>query len=291
VYNFNGYDVVVVLGPTACGKTNFACQLAYTHDGEIISADSRQVYKQLNIGTGKDLDSYIVNGKKIPYHLIDIVEPQEQFYLHQYQGLLFKAIADITSRGKMPIICGGTGLYLSALYTSYELTAVPENLELRHELLLLNKEQLLLRLDSFPESTVAHVDRNSIKRIVRGIEVAEHLSQHQLNPKKLPKYKIKYLQLSITKEARNARISLRLKQRMENGLIEEAEGLLNQGLTHERLRFLGLEYKFLSEYLCDEYDKTLLFSKLETAIQQYAKRQMTWFRRMEREVEMEKVEL
>lgn len=285
--DFNEYDVVVVLGPTASGKTNYACQLAYEHNGEIISADSRQVYKHLNIGTGKDLESYVVNDTPIPYHLIDIIDPNEQFYLHQYQHLLFDSIANIKQRGKLPIVCGGTGLYLNALYTSYELTAVPENESLRNELLLLSKDQLLQRLQTYSTTHTHHVDTNSEKRIIRGIEVAEYLSHNRLTPVEWKKYKIKWLGINVDKEERNARISKRLINRIENGLIEEVEHLLKNGITHERLQFLGLEYKFISYYLLSQYDKETFIKKLETAIHQFAKRQMTWFRKMEKEIGIE----
>lgn len=291
VYNFSEYDVVVVLGPTASGKTGFACKLAYEHHGEIISADSRQVYKHLNIGTGKDLESYVVNGHAIPYHLIDIIEPTDQFYLYQFQELLFQTIADIKSRGKLPIVCGGTGLYLSALYNSYELTAVPENMELRKELTGLSKEELLEKLNTFPKSRIQHVDTNSSKRIIRGIEVASYLTSHNIQIKVLPQYKVKYLGIDVSKEERNTRISKRLLHRVENGLIKEGKWLLNNGLTSERMKFLGLEYKFLSEHLSGEYDKATFINNLETAIHQYAKRQMTWFRKMEKEVEIEWVKI
>jgi tRNA dimethylallyltransferase len=285
--NFNEYDLVVVLGPTASGKTNYACQLAYNHNGEIISADSRQVYKHLNIGTGKDLESYVVNDTPIPYHLIDIIEPSEQFYLYQYQQLLFDSIADIQQRGKLPIVCGGTGLYLNALYTSYKLTAIPENELLRTELLLLTKNQLLQRLQTYPTIHTHHVDTNSAKRIIRGIEVAEYLSHNPLAPKEWEKYKIKWLGINVNKEERNSRISKRLITRIENGLIEEVEHLLKHGITHERLQFLGLEYKFISYYLLGQYNKETFIKNLETAIHQFSKRQMTWFRKMEKEVSIE----
>ncbi len=289
--NLNEYDVVVVLGPTASGKTKYACQLAYEHRGEIISADSRQVYKHLNIGTGKDLESYVVNDTPIPYHLIDLLEPNEQFFLHQYQQLAFDCIEDIKQRGKLPIVCGGTGLYLNALYTSYELTAIPKNETLRSELLLLSKEQLLQRLQTYPTKNIQHVDINSEKRIIRGIEVAEYLSHKHLIAKEWKKYKIKWLGIDVTKEERNARISKRLVTRIENGLIEEVEHLLKNGITHERLQFLGLEYKFISLYLLGQYDKQTFMKNLETAIHQFAKRQMTWFRKMEKEVTIEWVKL
>ncbi len=288
--NLNGYDVIVVLGPTASGKTRFACELAATHNGEIISADSRQVYKRLNIGTGKDLDSYVVNGKSIPYHLIDIVEPDAPFFLHHYQELLFNSIANIRRNGKLPIVCGGTGLYLSALYKTYELTAVPENESLRRTLQTLSKEELLKRLHQFPKPHTQHIDTHSVKRIIRGIEVATYLQSHPTPPKIWPTYNIKYLGIHVSKEVRIKRIRQRLQERLKQGLIQEVEELLASGVSHQRLQFLGLEYKYLSHYLLDQYTETECINLLETAIIQYAKRQMTWFRKMEKEINLEWIE-
>lgn len=285
--NLNGYDVIVVLGPTASGKTRFACQLAATHNGEIISADSRQVYKRLNIGTGKDLDSYLVNGKPIPYHLIDIVEPDAPFFLHHYQTLLFNSIASIRRNGKLPIVCGGTGLYLSALYKAYELTAVPENETLRRTLQTLSKEELLKRLHQFPAQHTQHIDTHSVKRIIRGIEVAAHLQRHPTPPKIWPTYNIKYIGIHVSKEVRIKRIRERLQERLKHGLIQEAEDLVASGISHQRLQFLGLEYKYLSHYLLGQCTQHECIKNLETAIIQYAKRQMTWFRKMEKEIALE----
>lgn len=284
---FSGYDVIVVLGPTACGKTNFACQLAARYNGEIISADSRQVYRHLNIGTGKDLQSYQVNGQSIPYHLIDIIDPETPFYLHQFQTALFQSIDIIRTRGKLPIVCGGTGLYLSALYTPYELTAVPENPDLRNQLLKLNKDELIRQLDTFPPEYTQHVDRQSVKRLIRGIEIALFQQKNKIQTIIRPSYSVKYIGLSVSKETRIERISARLKERIKEGLIEEGESLLKMGLTHERLQFLGLEYKHLSHYLLGQCDKETFIKNLETSIVQYAKRQMTWFRKMEKEVDIE----
>lgn len=284
---FAGYDVIVVLGPTACGKTNFACQLAARYNGEIISADSRQVYRHLTIGTGKDLNAYQVNGQAIPYHLIDIADPDTPFYLHQFQAALFEAIQTIRQKGKLPIVCGGTGLYLSALYTSYELTAVPENEELRNKLRPLDKNELIRQLNTFPEQWTKHVDRQSAKRLIRGIEVATYLQENHLQPTIWPSYTVKYLGLSVSKETRIERISKRLRDRINEGLIAEGEHLLKMGITHERLQFLGLEYKQVSHYLLGQCDKETFIKNLETAIIQYAKRQMTWFRKMEKEVAIE----
>lgn len=280
-----------MLGPTASGKTKLACSLAYELNGEIISADSRQVYKGLTIGAGKDLNEYVVNGKAIPYHLIDIWDTDKQFYLSDYIRELKKAFIDITSRGKLPIICGGTGLYLEVLEKDHSFTQIPENLELRKKLDELNKEELIKLLRSSTNDLVTlsgvegrehTVDLNSKKRIIRGIEIAEYLKQHPDLKKEELIYIPKYIGIKVDAESRNKRIDERLKYRLENGLIEEARTLIEQGISHERLQFLGLEYKFLSYYLQGQINKEELYLKLSTAIHQFAKRQMTWFRRMER---------
>lgn len=278
------YNCIVVLGPTASGKTRLACNLAYYLHGEIISADSRQVYKRLDIGTGKDLEEYIINGTTIPYHLIDIIEPGEQFYLHQFIAELKKAFDDIRSAKKLPIICGGTGLYLDALKKDFSLTRVKENNALREELELLSKEKLIARLHTYPADVIKHIDLNSRKRIIRGIEVAEYLSANPLQSiaTELP-YKPYYIGISADIETRKKLISERLKKRIDGGLIAEVQGLLDSGITHERLQLFGLEYKFVSYFLQDQISKEELFTKLQTAIFQFAKRQMTWFRKMEKE--------
>ena len=290
----------MVLGPTASGKTRLACELAYQLNGEIISADSRQVYKGLDIGTGKDLNEYVINGKQIPYHLIDVCEVETQFYFPDFIRQLKKAFTEITSRGHLPIICGGTGLYLEALEKDHSYTQIPENLELRKQLKDVGKEELIERLRNYrsesdpstPLRVTLSVDLNSIKRIIRGIEIAEYSIKNPLIELKEEKlYKPKYIGININKEERDKRIDERLEQRLENGLIEEVEGLLKKGITHDKLQFLGLEYKFISLYLLGKLTKEELSIQLSTAIHQFAKRQMTWFRRMERNgVEIEWVD-
>lgn len=278
------YNCIAVLGPTASGKTALACALAYFLDGEIISADSRQVYKHLDIGTGKDLKEYKIRGKNIPYHLIDLMEPQTQFYLHQFMAELEKAYRDITSRKKLPIICGGSGLYLDALHKDFSLTAIKEDQSLRHELKLLEKQELLVKLDQYPKELTMQVDRNSTKRIFRGIEIAEHLINFpNANIKAIPPYKPYYLGIDPGLEERKKKISERLSKRMEEGLVEEVQILLGRGVSHERLQQLGLEYKYISLYLQNKIKHEELLEQLRTAIFQFAKRQMTWFRKMEKE--------
>ena len=278
------YNCIVVLGPTASGKTNLACKLANALNGEIISADSRQVYKHLNIGTGKDLEEYQFEGKQIPYHLIDVVEPNTQFYLHDFVEQLKIAYNKIISNDKLPIICGGTGLYLDTLRKDFSLTQIKENTELRTALELLSKEDLTDKLKQYPNELWHQVDLNSKKRIMRGIEIADFLQKNKLEITKpnLP-YKPFYVGILNTAEQRREKIYARLIKRINEGLIEEVEELVKCGISHERLQFLGLEYKFVSNYLLGNLNKEALQTQLSTAINQFAKRQMTWFRKMEKE--------
>ncbi len=277
-------NCLVILGPTASGKTKLACQLAYHLSGEIIGADSRQVYKHLNIGTGKDTEEYEVNGKKINYHLIDIAEPSEQFYLHNFVRELKIAFDKIISKNKLAIICGGTGLYLDALQKDFSFTQIKENETLRKELDNFSKEELQKKLKVYKNEKLNIVDLDSKKRLIRAIEIAEHLKNNktELIKTELP-YKPYYIGIKISVEERKESIYKRLILRLNNGLIEEVEGLLRSGVTHERLRFLGLEYKFVSNYLQNKISKDELILQLSTAINQFSKRQMTWFRKMEKE--------
>ncbi|MEI8137781.1 MAG: tRNA (adenosine(37)-N6)-dimethylallyltransferase MiaA [Bacteroidota bacterium] len=277
-------NCIVILGPTASGKTNLACELAYHLNGEVISADSRQVYKYLNIGTGKDLDEYIINGKKINHNLIDICEPNEQFYLHDFLRELKLAFDKITSANKLPIICGGTGLYLDALHKDFSFTQIKENESLRNELEHLSKEDLQEKFKKYNYKELNNVDVNSKKRLIRAIEIAEHLknSPTKLIANEIP-YRPYYIGIKLDVEKRRELIYNRLIFRLSHGLIEEVEDLLKKGLTHERLQFFGLEYKFISFYLQQKISKKELILQLSTAINQFAKRQMTWFRKMEKE--------
>jgi tRNA dimethylallyltransferase len=280
----NKYNCIIVLGPTASGKTRFACKIAHALNGEVISADSRQVYRHLNIGTGKDLHEFIVNGQKIDHHLIDICEPGEQFYLHQFIEVLENAFNAISLKSKAPIICGGTGLYLDALRKDFSYTKIKEDPGLRAELEDFSKEQLQAILKKFPVELTKHVDLNSKKRLIRAIEIAGFLQKHpgEIKAKEIP-YRPCYIGVNVDAEERKKLISERLINRIDAGLIEEVESLLNHGITHERLAFLGLEYKFVSLYLQNKIAKEELIEQLRSAIFQFAKRQMTWFRKMEKE--------
>lgn len=258
--------------------------MAYYLGGEIISADSRQVYRGLDIGSGKDLTEYTIEEKKIPYHLIDIYEPGEQFFLHHFMKGLREAFDDIRSRGNLPIIAGGTGLYLDALRKDFSFTLAPEDPELRNELAELDKTKLLMELQRLSPALAEGIDTSSKKRLIRGIEIARHFAQTGLPEarEELP-YNPYYIGIETDAKARRSLIAERLDKRLAAGLIDEAQRLLDSGVSHERLQRLGLEYKFLSYYLLGKMSLDEMRKKLVTAIAQFAKRQMTWFRKMEKE--------
>ena len=276
------YNSIIITGPTASGKTALAAQLAYALNGEIISADSRQVYKKLNIGTGKDLAEYNVNNTPINYHLIDVAEVGTHFHLYDFITHFYAAFQAIAKQQKLPIICGGTGLYLDAIIKKHELAAIPNNFELRLQLETLNLEQLIAKLLSYCKKP-ENADLTSKKRLVRAIEIADYLSNNDSPKTKFVDLKPIIFALDLPKEARRNKISIRLKYRLENGMIDEVKDLINEGISHERLQFLGLEYQYISKYLLNEMSYNEMFLKLETSVHQYAKRQLTWFRKMERE--------
>ena len=282
--------MITILGPTASGKTPLAAALAQQINGEIISADSRQVYRRMDIGTGKDLADYslVVNGSPvdIPYHLIDICEPGTKYNLFQYQQDFFDAYQDIIGRGKTPILCGGTGLYIEAVLKGYQLSPVPQNPELRARLegkTLDELTEMLVELKA-KNGSVMHnkTDVDSCQRAIRAIEIEEH-NLHTPTPKReLPPIDSLIVGVNIDREARREKITRRLKARLEEGMIEEVRGLLAEGIPAEDLIYYGLEYKFVTEYLVGKMTYDEMFQRLEIAIHQFAKRQMTWFRGMER---------
>jgi tRNA dimethylallyltransferase len=280
----SAYNCIVVLGPTASGKTRLACRVAHSLNGEVISADSRQVYRQLDIGTGKDLAEYIVEGVKVPHHLIDIVDPSEQFYLHEFIRELEHVFEDITDRGKLPVICGGTGLYLDALRKDFRFTQVPENIELRRSLENKTKAGLLEILSGLDFPELKNTDTSSVKRVIRAIEIGTYLQEgNRIGDARDTIYRPYYIGITINAEERRKRIEKRLRQRLEEGMIDEVGRLLDAGITPERLIRFGLEYKFITEYLTGKLTREKMEHDLLTAIVQYSKRQMTWFRMMERE--------
>ena len=284
--------MITILGPTASGKTPLAAALAAEIGGEIISADSRQVYRRMDIGTGKDLADYVVrsqetgNSKKIPYHLIDICEPGTKYNLFEYQQDFFDVYQDIRSRGAVPILCGGTGLYIEAVLKGYKLSPVPQNQALRDSLegkSLTELTQMLTELKAKTGSNMHNTtDVDSCQRAIRAIEIETYNLEHPTPRRELPPVDSLIIGVHIDRELRREKITRRLKARLDEGMVEEVKSLLDEGIPAEDLIYYGLEYKFLTEYLTGQLTYDEMFSRLEIAIHQFAKRQMTWFRGMER---------
>lgn len=275
-------DIITVLGPTACGKTGFAVALAKQLDAEIISADSRQVYRRMDLGTGKDLEDY----EGVPYHLIDIVEPGTKYNLYRYQQDFLEAYNDIRSRGKRVVVCGGTGLYLESIVRGYQISEVPKNETLRASLEGKSLEELTVLLKALKEKngSVMHnqTDVDTCKRAIRAIEIETHNAEHPLPNRDFPTLSSLNIGLMIDRDLRRQRITERLKARLEAGMLDEIRGLLAEGIPAEDLIYYGLEYKFLTLHVIGQLTFDEMFSQLETAIHQFAKRQMTWFRGMEK---------
>ena len=263
-----------------------AARLAAEIGGEIISADSRQVYRRMDIGTGKDLADYVVDGKLIPYHLIDIREPGTKYNLFEYQQDFFDAYQDIRSRGAVPILCGGTGLYIEAVLKGYKLSPVPQNQELRDSLEGKSLEELTQMLTELKAKTGSNMhnttDVDSCQRAIRAIEIESYNLQHPLPKRELPPVESVIIGIDIDREMRREKITRRLKARLEEGMVDEVKALLAEGIPADDLIYYGLEYKFVTEYLVGQTSYDEMFTRLEIAIHQFAKRQMTWFRGMER---------
>ena len=278
--------MVTILGPTASGKTTLATRLAHAIGGEVISADSRQVYRNMDIGTGKDLADYVVDGKKIPYHLIDIAEAGTKYNLYQYQHDFHVAYQDIVSRDERPILCGGTGLYLEAVLKGYELSPVPQNAELRERLegkSLAELTQILSDLKAQTGSVMHNTtDVDSCQRAIRAIEIETYNIEHTTALRTMPAIDSLIIGVNIEREERRRKITARLKQRLDEGMVEEVRTLLDSGIAADDLIYYGLEYKFITEYIIGKLTYEEMFRQLEIAIHQFAKRQMTWFRGMER---------
>ena len=278
--------MVTILGPTASGKTTLATRLADRIGGEIISADSRQVYRNMDIGTGKDLADYVVDGKKIPYHLIDIAEAGTKYNLYQYQHDFHVAYQDIVSRDERPILCGGTGLYLEAVLKGYALSPVPQNTELRERLegkSLAELTQILSDLKAKTGSVMHNTtDVDSCQRAIRAIEIETYNIEHTTALRTMPGIDSLIIGVNIEREERRRKITARLKQRLDEGMVEEVRALLDSGIAADDLIYYGLEYKFITEYIIGKLTYEEMFRQLEIAIHQFAKRQMTWFRGMER---------
>ena len=279
--------MITILGPTACGKTALAVSLAAKTGGEIISADSRQVYRGMDIGTGKDLSEYHVDGKQIPYHLIDIEEAGQKYNLFRFQEDFNAAYEDITSRGVQPILCGGTGLYMEAVLKGYALSPVPQDDNLRKKLStrsLGELKELLIWLKARNGSAMHNeTDVDTVSRAVRAIEIEFHNLRHPVDTRRVPAVSSLIVGLDVDRDIRRERITARLKARLEEGMVEEVRGLLEkEGITKEDLMYYGLEYKYVTAYVVGEMSYEDMFNQLEIAIHQFAKRQMTWFRGMER---------
>lgn len=278
--------MITILGPTASGKTSIAAALAGRIGGEIISADSRQVYRRMDIGTGKDLADYEVGGKHIPYHLIDIAEPGYKYNLFEYQRDFHTAYDDITSRGRTPVLCGGTGLYIEAMLNGYALSPVPQNQELRDSLSAKSLDELTAMLKALKEQTGSNMhnrsDVDTVQRAIRAIEIETYNLQHPTPEREMPGISSLVIGVDVDRETRRRRISDRLEARLHEGMIDEVKGLLAEGVSAESLMYYGLEYKFVTEYVTGKTTYNDMLSRLEIAIHQFAKRQMTWFRGMER---------
>lgn len=278
--------MITILGPTASGKTTLAAHLAAKTGAEIISADSRQVYRGMDIGTGKDLADYVVDGKKIPYHLIDICEPGTKYNLFRYQEDFLNVYEDIRNRGVKPILCGGTGLYIEAVLKGYSLSPVPQNAELRERLAGKSLEELTAMLVELKKKTGSTMhnrsDVDTAQRAIRAIEIEEHNLNNPMPERECPPIDSLIIGVDIDRDERRRKITNRLKARLEDGMVEEIQGLLRRGIPAEDLIYYGLEYKFVTEYVTGKLTYDEMFRQLEIAIHQFAKRQMTWFRGMER---------
>ena len=274
--------MITILGPTASGKTPVAARLAAEIGGEIISADSRQVYRRMDIGTGKDLEDY----GSVPYHLIDICEPGTKYNLFEYQQDFYDVYQQIRSRGAVPILCGGTGLYIEAVLKGYHLSPVPQNQALRDSLEGKSLDELSQMLADLKAKTGSNMhnttDVDSCQRAIRAIEIETYNLEHPTPRRELPPVDSIIIGIDIDRELRREKITCRLKARLDHGMVEEVKGLLDEGSPAEDLIYYGLEYKFLTEYLTGQLSYDEMFQRLEIAIHQFAKRQMTWFRGMER---------
>ncbi len=273
--------LLTITGPTACGKTALAAECAYRLQGEIISADSRQVFRGMDLGTGKDLEDYTVRGTDIPYHLIDIHEAGYEYNVYQFQNDFIAAFRDIVQRGKTPLLCGGTGLYVESIVRGYELSTAPVNESFRQSIAEQSDEELTARLAALVKLH-NHTDTETRERLVRALEIAEYRQQHPEDHVILPPMRHLIIGVQYPRDMVVQRIGVRLQQRLEGGMIEEVQRLINRGVPVERLLRYGLEYKHVTRYLLQQCSYQEMFDNLYTDIRRFSKRQMTWFRRMER---------
>lgn len=273
--------LISILGTTATGKTNLAVGLAAMIGGEILSADSRQVYRGMDIGSGKDLDEYKVNGLEIPYHLIDIVDAGYEYNVYEYQKNFFESYKEIIDNQNIPILCGGTGMYIEAILKGYKLVKVPRDETMR---VRMDKKSAAELQNMLLETRIPHnvTDMNDRERLLRAIEIDQYYEAHPELIKSTPKLQSINFGIRYDRQEIRNRITERLDQRLQEGMIEEVESLLNSGVDSEKLKFYGLEYRFLTQYILDEIDYNEMFKQLNTSIHQFAKRQDTWWRKMEK---------
>ena len=275
------YDLIAILGPTASGKTPFAAALAAELNTEIISADSRQIYRSMDLGTGKDLADYTINGKQIPYHLIDIAEPGYKYNVFEYQRDFLSAYDTIKQKGCLPVVCGGTGMYLESILKGYKLLPVPENPELRARLAGKSIEELTELLSHY-KMLHNSTDVDTAKRAIRAIEIEEYYAHTPVDERSFPQLNSLIIGVDIDRELRREKITRRLHQRLDEGMVDEVRSLIDRGIHPDDLIYYGLEYKYLTLYVTGKLTYDEMFHDLEIAIHQFAKRQMTWFRGMER---------
>jgi len=275
------FDLITILGPTASGKTPLAAALAARLRTEIISGDSRQVYRRMDLGTGKDLADYVVDGYRVPYHLIDIAEPGYKYNVFEFQCDFLKAYEDMRSRGLLPVLCGGTGMYLESVLKGYRLLPVPENPELREKLAGKSLEELTAILASYKKLHNT-TDVDTAKRAIRAIEIEEYYLHQPVEAREFPDIRSLIIGVDIDRDLRREKISRRLKQRLDEGMVDEVRALIDGGIHPDDLIYYGLEYKYLTLYVTGQMTYDEMYHQLEIAIHQFAKRQMTWFRGMER---------
>jgi len=276
------YNLLTILGPTATGKTGLAAHVAAKLNGEVISADSRQVYRGMDLGTGKDYGDYFVNGVEVPSHLVDIEDAGVHYNVYRFQTDFIQVFNEIQSRNKFPVLCGGSGLYLEAVLKNYRLIEVPPNKALRKELEGKSLEELTEILQNMKPKLHNDTDVETDRRAVRAIEIEKYYEEHPQEESEMPDVRSLNIGIDFDRDMRRDRISKRLKQRLEEGMLDEVQKLLDSGLTPEQLIYYGLEYKFLTLHLIGELSYEEMFRQLEIAIHQFAKRQMTWFRGMEK---------
>ena len=275
------YNLVTILGPTACGKTTLAVALAHRLQTGVISADSRQLYRAMDLGTGKDLGEYVVDGEAVPYYLIDIADAGYKYNVFEYQRDFLKVYDDLRAQGQLPVMCGGTGMYLESVLRGYRLVEVPENRVLREALEGKSLDELTEMLRGYKQLHNT-TDVDTCKRAIRAIEIEEYYRNNEVNMREFPEIRSLNIGLDVSRELRRERITRRLHERLEQGMVDEVRGILASGVAPEDLIYYGLEYKYLTMYVIGQLTYDEMVSQLEIAIHQFAKRQMTYFRGMER---------